>query len=388
MQLNRALPTIGIILGCLCCLAGYGRAMTTEAFVNELLSQPAATQTQAIQKEKRGVTRGIKKVTVGCIDERQPQVAMRLQFGLDSATLQPEAVAELDRLAAALEDTRLHSYKFILAGHTCDLGSDAHNLELSKRRAYAVADYLTSHARLSPGQFEVTWFGEEYPLVKNTDENARRQNRRVVIKNTLKKADIALQGRPITLELTRNHKGQVEILSDGDTLPSGSTYAVSFKTATKAYAYICLQDAGGKTDLIFPSPGFSRQVNPITPGQTYRIPSGTHANGFIFDNTIGMEQFAMLALDTPLQDPVTVCSIVLKSNANRGLGGTTPIVDKASSPATGDILRLCRIVPGGQTRGVQGIVGIDGPSPAPAAIAQEADGSCQGFFLTRFFYHQ
>ena len=72
------------------------------------------------------------------------------------------------------------SERFLIEGHTCDLGSDAHNLGLSQQRALAVKRALEWHG-VEPGRLQVLGFGESDPVTANTDETARAKNRRVQI---------------------------------------------------------------------------------------------------------------------------------------------------------------------------------------------------------------
>lgn len=65
-------------------------------------------------------------------------------------------------------------------GHTDNTGSDAHNLELSQRRADSVADYLVAQRVLSD-RMMIRGFGEDMPIADNATADGRQQNRRVEI---------------------------------------------------------------------------------------------------------------------------------------------------------------------------------------------------------------
>ncbi len=63
-------------------------------------------------------------------------------FAFDKAVLKPEGIAELDRF---LQELRGASFSSILVvGHTDPFGTEAHNMQLSKRRADTVMSYLVS----------------------------------------------------------------------------------------------------------------------------------------------------------------------------------------------------------------------------------------------------
>jgi OOP family OmpA-OmpF porin len=113
----------------------------------------------------------------------EPEVIFDLDstvmFDLDSARLRPGATAELNEVVALLN---LHPEirRVEVAGHTCDLGSDSHNMGLSQRRAQSVRDYLVNNG-VDANRLVVRGYGENRPTVPNTSESNRQQNRRVEI---------------------------------------------------------------------------------------------------------------------------------------------------------------------------------------------------------------
>ena len=102
-----------------------------------------------------------------------------IQFQRDSAELlDGVTAAQIGEIARAMKQAG--SERFLIEGHTCDLGSDAHNLGLSQQRALAVKRALEWHG-VEPGRLQVLGFGESDPVIANTDETARAKNRRVQI---------------------------------------------------------------------------------------------------------------------------------------------------------------------------------------------------------------
>ncbi len=374
----RITPTVIIICGIFLCSTWTCRgvnAATTSEYIRNL-------QPQAVG------TRGVGGKVPAPVMQKSPEVAVRLRFGLNSATLRPDAVEELNRLAKALENESLRDYKYIIEGHTCDRGAADHNMNLSMRRAYAVADFLTTNSNLSPDQFDVKWFGESRPAEPNTDENARKRNRRVVIRNTLETADVLLNGRPAALQINFFQNGQEAIVADGDTLQSGDHYSIIFKTTAEPYAYVCQIDSSGQAELLFPNSTTDQQSNPVTPGSTYRIPGTDEL--FFLDEVTGTEQFILITHKTPLQDPILACKTAATGDAvgKRGVGGVTSLHNGERADSIEDNMQLCEVMPGGKTRGVGGIVQVDsdpGPGNDNAALP---DNSCQGFFLKRYFFHK
>ena len=99
-------------------------------------------------------------------------------FELNSAQLTPETMALLDTVAQALNGQDLSSQCFQLAGHTCDLGDDAYNMDLSRRRADSVRAYLVSLG-VDEDRLVTTGYGETSPIVPNDSDETRERNRRV-----------------------------------------------------------------------------------------------------------------------------------------------------------------------------------------------------------------
>ena len=101
---------------------------------------------------------------------------LRLSFELGSATLTPQAMEEAKVFAQSLMAPEMASMRFVIEGHTDAAGSRETNLDLSKRRAQAVADYLASLG-VSPDRLEVKGYGSERPLPGRSA--ASQDNRRV-----------------------------------------------------------------------------------------------------------------------------------------------------------------------------------------------------------------
>jgi OOP family OmpA-OmpF porin len=105
-----------------------------------------------------------------------------LPFKLDSTELaNDDANRQLIEIARALQSPELQNARFSLEGHTCDLGSDAHNLGLSQRRAVAIKALLL-RAGIDGSRLITDGLGETKPAVPNTSEGNRAQNRRVELR--------------------------------------------------------------------------------------------------------------------------------------------------------------------------------------------------------------
>jgi outer membrane protein OmpA-like peptidoglycan-associated protein len=117
-------------------------------------------------------------------DEAAPAAPARryafadVHFDRDRHTLRPTDVEALRAAVAALKADP--SLTLTLEGHTCSLGSTAHNQALGALRAEAVKDYLVNEG-ISPDRLHAVSRGEEHPAHDNAREETRRLNRRVAV---------------------------------------------------------------------------------------------------------------------------------------------------------------------------------------------------------------
>lgn len=102
-----------------------------------------------------------------------------ITFEVNSAELNTASYTELNRIIEFL--TLNNNVKIELSAHTDDLGSDWYNLRLSEKRAQAAAKYLIDKG-IKEEQLVAKGYGETTPVVPNTSDENRAQNRRVEIK--------------------------------------------------------------------------------------------------------------------------------------------------------------------------------------------------------------
>jgi len=99
-----------------------------------------------------------------------------ITFRDGTATLRGAATPVLDEAVAVLE--RYPDLRVRIVGHTDDRGDSERNLDLSRRRADAVRDYLVSKG-VAPERLETEGRGDAAPLVPNTTRENRAKNRRI-----------------------------------------------------------------------------------------------------------------------------------------------------------------------------------------------------------------
>lgn len=113
----------------------------------------------------------------------QPSANLDIMFESGSATLTPQAVAELNQLGKALTSPALASYKFKIVGHTDTMGTPARNQALSNARAKAVEQFLETKFSVSPARLTCLGVGESDLLVQTPPQTPELKNRRVQVVN-------------------------------------------------------------------------------------------------------------------------------------------------------------------------------------------------------------
>lgn len=107
-------------------------------------------------------------------------------FATDSATLRPEARGKLQPLADYLRDNP--GVRVSIDGYTDSRGSDAHNQDLSQRRADAVRTAFDDMGVVR-ARFSVTGHGEADPVAPNDTAANMQRNRRVEVTLLGQRAD-------------------------------------------------------------------------------------------------------------------------------------------------------------------------------------------------------
>lgn len=99
-----------------------------------------------------------------------------LVFETNKDVIKPESNSYLDKLVEVLLADP--SWKLQIVGHTDNVGKDAFNLDLSKRRANSVKTYLISKS-IPETSITTDGKGETVPIATNDTEQGRAKNRRV-----------------------------------------------------------------------------------------------------------------------------------------------------------------------------------------------------------------
>lgn len=106
-------------------------------------------------------------------------IATKIYFNTNSDSIKSESFVHLDRLVTYLKQFK--EVKVGVEGHTDNVGDATYNLNLSKRRAEAVKNYLISKG-IDSKRIMSEGYGDTKPITGNDTEEGRAKNRRVELK--------------------------------------------------------------------------------------------------------------------------------------------------------------------------------------------------------------
>ncbi|HEY1360865.1 MAG TPA: tetratricopeptide repeat protein [Xanthobacteraceae bacterium] len=169
--MNRAASLVCAVALALCTVGASARELSKEEIICAL--DPGCGKSPS-----RDLPRGVTASGGGAA--AAPSVDLYVNFGYDSADLTSDARITLDRLGAALRDSRLDRFGFLIAGHTDAKGSADYNQGLSERRADAVRRYLISQHGIASARLSSIGYGSSQLLDPTRPEDGVNRRVRVV----------------------------------------------------------------------------------------------------------------------------------------------------------------------------------------------------------------
>jgi outer membrane protein OmpA-like peptidoglycan-associated protein len=101
-----------------------------------------------------------------------------ITFATDQDSVKSQFYPTLNSVALVL--SKFNRTVVDVYGHTDSSGDDSYNLDLSRRRALSVANYLNGQG-VDSRRFSIIGLGEAEPIASNANVTGRAQNRRVEI---------------------------------------------------------------------------------------------------------------------------------------------------------------------------------------------------------------
>jgi outer membrane protein OmpA-like peptidoglycan-associated protein len=105
---------------------------------------------------------------------------LNVLFEIGDWKLKPEAMETLSVVYDMF--TRSKNKDIVIEGHSCILGTNEYNLELSKKRAESVFYYLINIKNIPREHIRIEYYGEKFPVAPTNTEEGRVKSRRVNIR--------------------------------------------------------------------------------------------------------------------------------------------------------------------------------------------------------------
>jgi outer membrane protein OmpA-like peptidoglycan-associated protein len=100
-------------------------------------------------------------------------IGFRINFALNSDVIPASGLPFVERIGELMRDQP--DLRLQVEGHTDALGSDAYNMDLSRRRAMAVATWLVERQGIEAERLVVAGFGKTQPLLDNPFDGRNRR---------------------------------------------------------------------------------------------------------------------------------------------------------------------------------------------------------------------
>jgi len=127
-------------------------------------------------REQRMVTLSSSEMRQGIVS--QGHVALYgINFDFDKTDIRPDSRPQLDEIGKLLKDDP--GLRLFVVGHTDNKGTPTYNLDLSRRRADAVAAVLIKDYHVDKARLAAYGVGQLAPVAPNDAEDGRAKNRRV-----------------------------------------------------------------------------------------------------------------------------------------------------------------------------------------------------------------
>lgn len=150
-------------------LRGFGEVVPGQVLAQVDVVEAAPMETRMVTVSASEMARALE--TSGSVS------LYGIYFDTDSATVKPESEPTLVEIAALLKSRpRL---ELLVVGHTDNVGTLDHNLDLSRRRAEAVVRALVSGQGVAAGRLTPLGVAFASPKAPNRTEEGRADNRRV-----------------------------------------------------------------------------------------------------------------------------------------------------------------------------------------------------------------
>lgn len=104
-------------------------------------------------------------------------ITLQGEFDIDKAIIRPEYKDEIAQVGNFMK--KYPTTTAVIEGHTDNVGSYNHNMDLSQRRAEAVVNYLVEQYGIERSRLSAKGYGFTRPIADNATDEGKQKNRRI-----------------------------------------------------------------------------------------------------------------------------------------------------------------------------------------------------------------
>lgn len=160
------------------CTTACQAAKAKPAAAKPAPAKAAPAKTAATKAAEQSAALG----TLGTVKNQGNKISLvykePIRFGHNSAVIETPSYKDINATAAVLK--KYPNAKVTVKGYSDSLGNPAYNVDLSQRRAQAVADALVKQG-VPAENVTAIGYGAANPVASNATVEGRRQNRRVEV---------------------------------------------------------------------------------------------------------------------------------------------------------------------------------------------------------------
>lgn len=112
----------------------------------------------------------------------EASVDLWVNYDFNQDSLSAKGREQADALATVMNSSSFSEAVFVLIGHTDSQGADEYNLDLSRRRALRLSEYLVSRFKIPAGRIRTEGRGERELKMPGNTERDHAVNRRVEVR--------------------------------------------------------------------------------------------------------------------------------------------------------------------------------------------------------------
>jgi len=186
---HEAFRNIEYSLGLSFLFGGTKHAAASSAETTPQQPQPAAETTQATPGTAAPTGAGAGappagEAPLGPVPAAEPSpghykycVTMNIEFDIDRANVRPEYREQVAKVGNFMK--KYPTTTAVIEGHTDNVGTYNHNMELSQQRAENVVNYLVDNFGIDRSRLTARGYGFTRPVADNSTEAGKQKNRRI-----------------------------------------------------------------------------------------------------------------------------------------------------------------------------------------------------------------